>query len=110
MAGFLYHTGVVALCPHGGMVTAVPSQSRVLLGGNPAVTFSDTFIIAVCAFTIAVVPHPCVKVQWLAPATRVMIGGQPAVLQNNPALCLAGDQAPQGPPIVGPGPDRVQGS
>ena len=45
-------------------------------------------------------PHPCVRIQWLTPATRVMVMGQPAILQSSTGLGLAPDQAPQGPPTI----------
>jgi hypothetical protein len=97
------------MCPHAGQVTAIPSSPRVRLSGQPATTSSDTYPIAGCAFNVAGAPHPCIKVQWLTPAARVRIGGQPAILQTNPALCVAGDQAPQGPPNVTAGQIRVKG-
>jgi hypothetical protein len=109
MPGALYHVGVTALCPHAGQVTAITSNTRVLLGGQPATTQADTYTIAGCVFNVSSSPHPCVKVQWLAPATRVKINGQPAILQTSPGLSLAADQAPQGSPIVVAGQLRVSG-
>jgi len=110
MSGFLYHVGVSAMCPHVGQITAIAASPRVKLGGQPAVTISDNYPIAGCAFNISGGPHPCIEVQWITPAARVKIGGQPAILQNSPGLCVAGDQAPQGSPIVTAGQVRVKGS
>jgi hypothetical protein len=109
MPGFLYHAGVVATCPHAGQISAIPASPRVKLGGQIAVTSADTFPIAGCAFNIGGSPHPCVKVQWLAPAARVRVGGQPVILQTSPGLTIAADQAPQGAPIVISGQVRVRG-
>lgn len=100
MPGFLYNVGATATCTHGGMITAIAAAPRVLVMGMPATTISDPFLVAGCAFAIAGAPHPCVRVQWLVPATRVLINGQPAVLQTSVGLGLAPDQAPQGPPSV----------
>jgi hypothetical protein len=45
-------------------------------------------------------PHPCVEVQWVVPAMRVKVGGNPVITKSSTGLCKAGDQAPQGPPNV----------
>jgi hypothetical protein len=110
MPGFLYNVGTSAMCPHGGQVTAIASSPRVTLGGPPATTTADTFMVAGCAFNVGGSPHPCVKVQWLVPAARVKIGGQPAVLQTSTGLTVAADQAPQGSPIVVSGQVRARGA
>jgi hypothetical protein len=101
MPGPLYHVGAVAMCPHGGQVTTVSSNVRVLVSGVPVATVPDTSLVAGCAFTIpGTGPHPCVRVQWLVGAARVLVNGQPPLVQSSTGLCLAPDQAPQGPPII----------
>jgi uncharacterized Zn-binding protein involved in type VI secretion len=88
------------MCPHGGQVTIIPSNTRVMVSGQPVATMGDTFLVAGCAFTVGPKPQPCIKVQWLVPATRVLINGQPAILQTSTGLCLSAEQIPQGPPNV----------
>lgn len=111
MAGFLLHVGATAICPHGGQVTVIPSNLRVLVGGQPVATMGDTYLVAGCAFTVPPgKPQPCIKVQWLVPALRVLIGGQPAILQTSTGLCLSPEQIPQGPPTVIVTQLRAQGS
>ncbi|BDC51029.1 hypothetical protein F183_A33450 [Bryobacterales bacterium F-183] len=100
MPGYLYHAGATAMCPHAGQISAVPAASRVMLGGQPATTASDSYPIAGCVFNINGAPHPCVKVNWLQPAARVKLSGKPAVLNTSSGLCAAADQAPQGSPVV----------
>ena len=100
MPGPLFHVGAAASCTHGGPVTTISSNVRVLVSGMPVATIADTFVVAGCAFNIGGSPHPCVKIQWLVPAIRVLVNGQPPILQTSTGLCLAADQAPQGPPIV----------
>jgi hypothetical protein len=100
VAGAIFHVGASASCPHGGQVTTVPGAPRVLVGGQPAATMSDTYLVAGCAFMVGTKPQPCVKVQWLAPAMRVLIGGQPAILRTSAALCQSADQIPGGPPSI----------
>ena len=75
------------------------------VGANVWVEFeggdTDYPILAGCAFTVPPgKPQPCMKVQWLVPAARVMIGGQPAILQSSSGLCQSAEQIPQGPPTV----------
>ena len=58
MPGSLFHVGAQAICPHAGQVTTMSSN------------------------------------------TRVLVGGQPAILQTSSAQCLSPEQIPQGPPSV----------
>jgi hypothetical protein len=110
MPGFLLHVGATAICPHTGQISIVASSPRVLLGGQPVATVADTFLIAGCPFMAGPKPQPCVTVQWLVPALRVLVGGQPAVLQDSTGLCLSVEQIPQGPPSVVVTQIRVKGT
>jgi hypothetical protein len=97
----LFHVGSQAMCPHGGQVTTVSTNTRVLVGGQPVATTADQFMVAGCAFTVPPSkPQPCVKVQWLAPAMRVLVNGSPAILRTSPGLCQSAEQIPGGPPSV----------
>jgi uncharacterized Zn-binding protein involved in type VI secretion len=110
MPGFLLHVGATTMCPHGGQVSVIPSNSRVLVSGQPVATASDTYPIAGCPFTVPPgKPQPCVTVRWLVPASRVLINGQPAILQTSTGLCQSGEQIPQGAPIVVTSQARVRG-
>ena len=71
------HVGAVAQCPHGIPMNIVPGSPRVLVSGMPVATLADQTLVAGCPFIVSGVPKPCVQVQWLAPATRVMVNGQP---------------------------------
>ena len=102
---FLFQVGATAMCAHGGQVSAIPSSPRVLAGGQPVTTAADTYLVAGCPFNVSGAPVPCVSVQWLVPATRVLVGGVPAVLQSSQGLCI-----PNGvPPTVVVTQVRVQG-
>ncbi|MCR9162460.1 MAG: hypothetical protein ACE37F_19515 [Nannocystaceae bacterium] len=97
-------------CPHGAVVTHVPSNTRVVASGSPVLVMTDTNTIAGCAFTLpSTTPSPCVTVRWTVAAARVKVMGQPVLLQSSVGLCTAATQAPQGPPIVGATQPRVQG-
>ena len=100
MPGPIFHVGATAICPHGGQVQTISSNTRVLLGGMPAATLADTYLVAGCVFTVGTKPQPCVRVQWLVPAVRVTVMGQPVILQTSTGLCLSAEQIPQGPPTI----------
>lgn len=101
MPGFLFHVGASAMCPHGGQVSVVSSNTRVVVNGTPVATLGDQFMVAGCAFSVpGPKPQPCIKVQWLVAATRVLVNGQPAILQTSVGLCQSAEQIPQGPPTV----------
>ena len=99
MSGCLTSESVL-MCPHGGTVQIVPSNTRVQFASAPAVTASDTFIVAGCSFVIGTVPSPCVSVQWVQPATRSTVGSNPTLTEASVGLCLAATQAPQGPVMI----------
>jgi hypothetical protein len=101
MPGFLMHVGASSICPHGGQVSAITTNTRVLVSGQPVVTAEDEFLVAGCPFTVPVAePQPCVEVQWVVPATRVFVNQEPVILFDSVGLCLNPEQAPQGPPTV----------
>jgi uncharacterized Zn-binding protein involved in type VI secretion len=100
MPGPLFHVAAVAICPHGGQVTTIPTNVRVTVMGQPVATMNDQFLVAGCAFTVGPKPQPCVKVQWLVPSARVKVMGVPAILAPGPGLCQSVEQIPQGPPSI----------
>lgn len=111
MPGPLFHVGAQAICPHAGQVSTVTSNTRVLVSGQPVATLADTFPIAGCPFTVpGPKPQPCVLVRWLVPATRVLVNGQPAILQTSTGICQSVEQIPQGPPTVVATQPRVIGT
>lgn len=97
----LLTTASSMMCPHGGQVQAVSSNTRANAGA-PILRGSDTFTIAGCAFTLPppIGPHPCVTVQWIKSNLRSKAAGDFMLAADSVGLCLAGDQAPQGTVIV----------
>lgn len=111
MPGLVLHVGATIMCPHGGQVSSITTNTRVIVGGQPAVMQSDTFLIAGCPFQLVPpAPHPCTTINWIVPASRVTIGGQPVLLQDSVGLCVAPDQMPQGPPNVVSTQTKVNGT
>ncbi|HUO39649.1 MAG TPA: hypothetical protein VMU34_18210 [Mycobacterium sp.] len=100
MPGPLFHVGAVAMCPHGGQITTISSDTRVLASGMPVALVTDQFMVAGCAFNVAGAPQPCLTVLWSAPTAQTLINGQPAVTALSVGLCIAATGAPNGPAIV----------
>jgi hypothetical protein len=99
VSGALLTTASTLMCPHGGMVSAIPSSGRVTVAGAAAVLATDTFTIAGCAFA-PVIPHPCVLVQWQLPAQRSTSGGLATLTEDSVGFCVAADGAIQGPVLI----------
>jgi len=95
MPGPLLHVGASVLCAHGGTATPTAPNPRVLVGGQPTVLMTATYVVAGCPFTTGTNPMPCVTAQWVVAATRVTSNGQPLVLMDSQAIC-----APNGTPLV----------
>ncbi len=87
-------------CPHGGTIAIVSSNTKAL-AGSALVLPTDTFTVTGCPFQIPVgvgtVPHPCVSVQWTKPNMLTLVNGTPTLAEDSAGICLAADQAPQGP-------------
>ncbi len=98
MAGFLTVDSVM-MCPHGGTVQVITSNSQVQAGGGYMLRASDTFTIVGCPFTLPP-PHPCVSVQWVQPAAHSQVAGDFTLTEESVGLCVAGDQAPQGTVLI----------
>ena len=108
MSGLL-NTASVMMCPHGGTVQAVTSNTRTQVGGAYALRASDTFTIAGCPFAIGPTPHPCVQVQWVQPALRSTVAGDATLTLQSVALCTAADQAVQGTVLISSTQAQVSG-
>ncbi len=109
MSGFSLNVGSTLSCPHGGQVTAVPSNSSIGFGFAPVVVAMDTFTIAGCPFTLpGPTPSPCIQVRWIVPDTRVRVNGSPTLSQSSVGLCLSPAGVPQGAVIVASTQSNVQ--
>jgi uncharacterized Zn-binding protein involved in type VI secretion len=114
MPGLIVTTTSSAICQHGAQVSIMSSNTRVTITGAPVAVQNDQFTVSGCPFQVPVgpgtKPQPCVKIQWVAPATRVRVGGQPVILQSSAGLCLSAEQIPQGAPTVVMVQPRVKGT
>jgi hypothetical protein len=101
MPGPLLHVGAVGTCTHAmGQMQIISANARVFVSGMPVATAADSGVFAGCAFTVGTKPQPCVTARWLAPASRVLVNGQPALTMPGPHLCISADQIPAGPPVI----------
>jgi hypothetical protein len=96
----LLSTASTLMCPHGGTVQIVSSNTRTQVGGAFAALATDTFIIAGCPFVIGVVPSPCIQVMWVQPAARSQVMGSQTLTEASVGLCVAATGAVQGPVSV----------
>jgi hypothetical protein len=93
--GPLLHLGATLLCSHGGQATPTAPNPRVLVSGQPVTTLAAPYVVAGCAFVPPAGNGPCVTAQFVTSATRVLVGGQPALLLDSQAICT-----PTGTPLV----------
>jgi hypothetical protein len=105
----LLTTSAQMMCPHGGTVTAVSTNTH-----TQAAAFvlrpSDTFIVAGCPFSLGPVYHPCVSVKWVVNDLHTKAAGDATLSTQSVGLCQAADQAVQGTVIVTPGQTKALGS
>ena len=87
MPGPLLHLGATVLCSHGGQATPSAPNARVLVSGQPVATMAAPYLVAGCPFVPPGGNGPCVTAQWVVGATRVLVGGVPALLQDSQAVC-----------------------
>lgn len=107
MPAFLVQNGATIMCPHGGVIQAIPGGGnvRVRMSGQFIMLATDSFLVTGCPL-----PQPCFSVQWTAGlASRVRVQGQPALLQNGQGICLNVAQVPTGPPVIAATQTRVRG-
>ena len=100
----------ILMCPHGGQVQVITTNTRTKAAGDYLARSSDTFMISGCPFNLGGPPHPCVTVQWVVTALRSKSGGDFHLNDSSVGLCLAADQAPQGPVQIVMAQPRVTGT
>jgi uncharacterized Zn-binding protein involved in type VI secretion len=108
MAGLL-NTSSVMMCPHGGTVSAISSNTKAKAGGSYILRSSDTFTIAGCPLNVAGAPHPCVQVRWIQPALESKAVSDSTLTASSVGLCVAADQAVQGTVLIQTTQSQVSG-
>jgi hypothetical protein len=87
MPGPVVHLGATVLCMHGGQAMPTAPNPRVLVSGQPVSTLAVPYVVSGCPFVPPGGNGPCVTSQWVVGATRVLVAGQPLVLQTSQAIC-----------------------
>jgi len=113
----LLNANATILCSHGGSFAIAPvTAPNVLVGGAPVLTVADVAPGSMpqtpCPFATAAGPAPCIKLSSATGgfATKVLVRGQPALLQSTMFLTVpAGAGAPVPAQVVQPGNVTVQG-
>jgi hypothetical protein len=99
MAGLL-NTSSVMMCPHGGTVSVVTSNTQVMAAGDPVIGATDTYLITGCPFVLGIVPHPCMQVQWVQPNTASQAVSDFTLSEESVGLCVAADMSVQGTVLI----------
>ena len=91
MQGVVMHANVGAVCTHAptAQLRITPTQTRVQVSGQPVATATATLTVAGCPGVNGVF---CAVATWRHLSTRVLVGGQPVLLQA---------PAPLVPPALG---------
>jgi hypothetical protein len=106
--GFVLDSGATIMCPHGGKVMVVPSNTTVQVGGKFALLATDVFTVSGCPFSTPAGPMPCVAVQWTTHALFTQVNGVPVLLSDS--VGLATGPSGGGPVTVTGFQTQVQGS
>ncbi len=109
MGAAILQMGCTIQCPHSGLATMSPSNTRVKVGGGFAILSTDMMTIAGCPFMIGNTSSPCVTIQWTNEATRVKVLGKPVLLETSIGLCKNPSGAPQGTAIISGVQTKVKG-
>jgi hypothetical protein len=100
MTAGLLNTSSMMMCPHGGTVNAIASNTKAKADGDYILRASDTFAIVGCPFVLGIVPHPCVQVKWVQTALKSKVLSDFTLTQQSVGLCVAADQAAQGTVLI----------
>src|ERR1700754_1125058 len=94
MPGFILTQGSPVICAHGGQAVPSSVSRRVLATGEPVMTLSDLYLVTGCPLPPTPAPGPCISGHFITAASRVLVGGQPVVVQGAIAICT-----PTGTPL-----------
>jgi len=96
MAGNILNTATTIICTHGGQATLFTSNTRVFADGAPVLLESDIHPVVGCPFTVGIKYSPCVRIEWSAGTSKVIINGIPVLVQTSFGRCINAEGATQG--------------
>jgi hypothetical protein len=100
MPGTILTTSSTITCMHGGQAILLTSNTRVLVDGTPALLESDIHPVAGCPFTIGPKYSPCIRIEWVAGATKLTINGIKVLVRSSIGKCISAEGAPQGLALI----------
>lgn len=98
--GNLLTTASTMMCPHGGTVSVISSNTKTKAAGSFLLSPTDTYTITGCSLNVAGAPHPCVQLQWVQTTLQSKAVGNPTLTTESVGLCVAVDQAVQGTVLI----------
>ena len=96
MAGNVLTTASTVKCTHGGQVTLLTSNSKVLARGAPVLLETDVHPVVGCPFTVGPKYSPCVRIEWSAGSQQMSVGGTPVLTRSSVGKCYGAEGAVQG--------------
>ena len=107
MPGFPLTIATSSSCFHQAPAVIAPTQTAVLILGQPVATVGGQIMVAGCPFTTPVPkPQPCITIRWTMVSAKVLVQGKPILIMPppgsgiGPGICQSPEQIPQGPPTV----------
>ena len=97
------------MCPHGGTVQVISSNTKVKASGSYLLRSTDTFTIVGCPFVLGTPPHPCIQVQWVQSSLKSKAVRDFTLTASSVGLCVAADQAVQGTVLIQTTQSKVSG-
>lgn len=98
MPNYLLNRSSVIMCPHGGIVTHVPTTfSTELVNGNLPLLLTDLYFVAGCPNASL---DPCQRVTWQFPSPTRKISGVPVLTTASVGICESARSMPTGPAAV----------
>ncbi len=104
MSNFILTQSSVITCPHGGIVTHVPSYfGNYRVDNEIPMLLTDQYIINGCSMALPgglMTPDPCLRIQWLTGSNFLFVRGIPALTNASTGICQSSRGIPAGPPIM----------
>lgn len=100
MGDFLLNTNSVILCPHGGLVTHIPTTfTSYRIEGRRPMLLTDEYMVQGCPGAGGPMGG-CFRVQWVTGSTMLMVKGIPVLTQSSVGLCQTSGGIAAGPAII----------
>ena len=100
MGNLLLNSQSVIMCPHGGMVSHIPTTyTSYRVDGRRPMFLTDHYVVVGCPNYMHG-PSPCTMVTWLNGTVLLLVKGQPLLTLSSVGLCQSASGIMQGPAII----------